>query len=155
LPVLRIRNGPIWESTGWIVIRGLDPDWATVIEIGFVPIPTELRTARHTLRASLDDARLGTEHIGAVEAVANELLGAACATEVDDELVLSVETFARLTSVRVRCPKNVQLRDDPFGIRERVLGGFAFAWGKRQRVDGSVDLWAELARPAAHDQPMQ
>ena len=27
------------------------------------------------------------------------------------------------------------------------LGGFAFAWGKRQRGDGSVDLWAELARP--------
>jgi hypothetical protein len=28
-----------------------------------------------------------------------------------------------------------------------VLGGFAFAWGKRQLGDGSVDLWAELARP--------
>ena len=34
-----------------------------------------------------------------------------------------------------------------FDPRGRALGGFAFAWGKRQRGDGSVDLWAELARP--------
>jgi len=32
-------------------------------------------------------------------------------------------------------------------LRERVLEGFAFAWGKRIHADGSVDLWAELARP--------
>jgi hypothetical protein len=120
-----------------------------VIEIEFVPVSTELRAARRSLRANLDSARLGAEHVGAVEAVANELLGAACASQVDDELVLSVETFPRLTSVRVRCPRNVQLRDDPFGIRERVLGGFAFAWGKRRHVDGSIDLWAELARPSS------
>ena len=124
-----------------------------MIEIGFVPVSTELRAARHALRESLDDARLEAEHVGAVEAVANELLGAACTTAIEDQLVLSVETFPRLTSVRVHCPRNVQLRDDPFGIRERVLGGFAFAWGKRQRNDGSVDLWAELARPRAGAAP--
>ena len=44
--------------------------------------------------------------------MANELLGAACAGEVTEELVLRVETFPRLTSVRVHCPRNVQLRDD-------------------------------------------
>ena len=99
------------------------------------------------MRAGLDDSRLGRDHVGAVEAVANELLGAACAPGVNGRLVLSVETFPRLTSVRVHCPRNVQLRDEPFGVRERVLGGFAFAWGKRNHVDGSVDLWAELARP--------
>ena len=118
-----------------------------MIKIEFVPLPTELRAARRELRANLDTERLGAEHIGAVEAVANELLGAACATRVKEPLVLSVETFPRLTSVRVHCPRNVGLRDDPFDVHERVLGGFAFAWGKRRHTDGSVDLWAELARP--------
>ena len=87
--------------------------------------------------------------------MANELLGAACASGVEEQLVLSVETFARLTSVRVRCPRNVQLRDEPFGIRERVLVGFAFAWGKREHGDGSVDLWAELAWPIEPGRPPQ
>jgi hypothetical protein len=122
-----------------------------VIEIGIRPRADELRSVRRTLRARLDGSRLGFDHVGAVEAVANELLGAACAPGVSGRLVLSVETFARLTSVRVRCPRNVQLRDEPFGVRERVLGGFAFAWGKRNRADGSVDLWAELARPPHAD----
>ena len=61
--------------------------------------------------------------------------------------MLSVESFARLTSVRVHCPKHLPLRDEPFGLRERVLYGYAFAWGRRRRLDGSVDLWAELAKP--------
>jgi hypothetical protein len=52
--------------------------------------------------------------------------------------------------VRVRCPHNVDLRDEPFGIRERVLQGLAFAWGKRTYADGSVDLWAEVANPSVH-----
>ncbi|HEY1738487.1 MAG TPA: hypothetical protein VGI86_07245 [Acidimicrobiia bacterium] len=120
-----------------------------MIEIEFVPVSSELRSARRALRTNLDGERLGADHVGAVEAVANELLGAACAGDVTEELVLRVETFPRLTSVRVHCPRNVQLRDDPFGVRERVLGGFAFAWGKRRHTDGSVDLWAELARPSA------
>ena len=63
--------------------------------------------------------------------------------------------FARLTSVRVRCPQNVDLRDEPFGIRERVLQGLAFAWGKRTYADGSVDLWAEVANPPADPAPTQ
>ena len=65
-----------------------------------------------------------------------------------DHLVLRIETFTLLTSVRVHCPRNLHMRDEPFGIRERVLDGFAFAWGKREHRDGSVDLWAELARRA-------
>ena len=35
-------------------------------------------------------------------------------------------------------------------MRENVLQGLAFAWGKRTYADGSVDLWAEVARPARH-----
>ena len=117
-----------------------------VIEIRVAPASTQLRNARRAVRAHLDRARFGAEHIGAVEAVANELLGAAFDGGVKSGLVLSVETFTLLTSVRVHCPGQVQLRDEPFGLRERVLEGFAFAWGKRVQADGSVDLWAELAR---------
>ena len=83
-----------------------------------------------------------------LETVANELLGAALDGGVTKPLLLSVELFARLTSVRVHCPSNVDLRDEPFGVRERVLQGLAFAWGKRAHADGSVDLWAEVARPS-------
>ena len=118
-----------------------------MIEIRIAPASTQLRNARRAVRAHLGSERFDAEHIGAVEAVANELLGAAFDGGVTVGLVLSVETFTLLTSVRVHCPGNVQLRDEPFGFRERVLEGFAFAWGKRIHADGSVDLWAELARP--------
>ncbi len=75
------------------------------------------------------------------------MLGATLQSGVRTPVTLSVELFARLTSVRVRCPGDVELRDDPFGMRENVLQGLAFAWGKRSYADGSVDLWAEVARP--------
>jgi hypothetical protein len=117
------------------------------IEIDVAPTSTQLRSVRRTLRARLDAATLGNEHIGAVEAVASELLGAAFDGGTNEQLVLSVESFALLTNVRVHCPRDLQLRDEPFGIRERVLDGYAFAWGRRRRLDGSVDLWAELAKP--------
>jgi hypothetical protein len=119
----------------------------TVMEIGIAPAATQIRTARSAVRAHLGNERYGPDQIDAVEAVVSELLGAAFDSGVREPIQLSVESFALLTSVRVHCSRNVQLRDEPFGIRERVLGGFAFAWGKRQRGDGSVDLWAELARP--------
>ena len=118
-----------------------------MIEIRVAPASSQLRNVRRAVRAHLGDERFDGEHIAAVEAVANELLGAAFDGGVRSGLVLSVETFTLLTSVRVHCPSHVQLRDEPFGLRERVLEGFAFAWGKRIHHDGSVDLWAELARP--------
>jgi len=117
------------------------------MEVGIAPVATQLRSARSAVRTHLGDERYDPEQIRAVEAVVSELLGAAFDGGVHEPLVLSVESFALLTSVRVHCSRNIQLRDEPFGIRERVLGGFAFAWGKRQCSDGSVDLWAEVARP--------
>ena len=117
-----------------------------MIEIGVAPVPTQLRNARRAVRAHLGGARFDADHIAAVEAVANELLGAAFDSGAKQPLVLRIETFTLLTSVRVHCPVKMPLRDEPFGLRERVLGGFAFAWGKREHRDGSVDLWAELAR---------
>ena len=117
------------------------------MEIGIAPAATQIRNARSAVRTHLGDEHYEPEQIHAIETVVSELLGAALDGGVREPLVLSVESFALLTSVRVHCSRNVQLRDEPFGIRERVLGGFAFAWGKRRCTDGSVDLWAELARP--------
>jgi len=125
-----------------------------VIEILVPPARTKLRATRLELRARLTaEGRVDPIGIGALEAVANELIGAAVEHGVKEQLVLDVETFARITSVRVRCPQNVELRDEPFGIRERVLQGLAFAWGKRAYADGTVDLWAEVANPNVNAEP--
>jgi hypothetical protein len=122
----------------------------TVIEILVPPVRTKLRDTRRQLRERLTaEGRFDPADIGALEVVANELIGAAVESGVKDLLVLDVEVFPRITSVRVRCPQNVELRDEPFGIRERVLQGLAFAWGKRSYADGSVDLWAEVANVRA------
>jgi hypothetical protein len=120
------------------------------MEIAISPRSSQLRTTRRKLRCGLD-SRFAADpaHYEALEIVANELLGAAFESGVRKSLILSVEMFARVTSVRVRCSGNVELRDEPFGVRERVLQGLAFAWGKRSYQDGSVDLWAEIARPAS------
>ena len=118
-----------------------------VIQIAVTSRSSQLRHARRDLRDRLALDRIEQDHIDVLEAVANELLGATVDAGIKEPLTLSVELFARLTSIRVRCPRNVDLRDEPFGLRERVLGGLAFAWGKRSHADGSVDLWAEVARP--------
>jgi len=99
------------------------------------------------VRDQLDlDTRVDRAHVEAVQTVANELLAAALQAGIAQPVVLSVELFARLTSVRVHCASDVDLRDEPFGMRENMLQGLAFAWGKRNYGDGSVDLWAEVAR---------
>lgn len=119
-----------------------------MIEILVSPARSKLRDTRRQLRERLaTEVRVDPFTVAALEVVANELIGAAVETGMREPLVLDVEVFARLTSVRVRCPHNVDLRDEPFGIRERVLQGLAFAWGKRTYADGSVDLWAEVANP--------
>ena len=62
----------------------------------------------------------------------------------ESPLALTVVTYGRLTSVRVRCDRDVDVHDEPFGVRERLLAGLTFAFGRRGRPDGSVDLWAEI-----------
>ena len=118
-----------------------------MIQIPVTSGVAQLSEARHALRDRLDPTPgVQPAHTQALESVASELLGAALEAGEQKPLMLSVELFARLTSVRVRCPSDVELRDEPFGIRERVLQGLALAWGKRSYADGSVDLWAEVAR---------
>ena len=117
-----------------------------VCELTISSEPSQITDSRRKLRDLLQAVDLDATHISAVVAVANELLGAAMEATTRQPLTLSVELFSLLTSVRVRCPPGVSLRDDPFGMRERILRGFAFAWDVRGRADGRVDLWAELAR---------
>jgi hypothetical protein len=117
------------------------------VQIAVPPVAAALHTARGTLRQRLGAQDIRADHIAALELVASELLGAALEAGNAEPLTLSVKLFTLISSVRVRCPRGGELRDEPYGIRERVLEGVAFAWGKREYVDRSVDLWAEVAKP--------
>jgi hypothetical protein len=122
-----------------------------VIQLSVASLTSQLGKARHALHDQLGAEGIDADHIVAVSTVANELLGAAFEARPRQPLTLSVELFALLTSVRVRCPNGATLRDEPLGLRERVLNAYAFAWGARTQPDGEVHLWAELARaPAYH-----
>jgi hypothetical protein len=118
-----------------------------VIQLSVASLTSQLAKTRRALRDQLDAEGIEANHIAAVAAVANELLGAALEARPRQPMTLSVELFALLTSVRVRCSNGAQLRDEPFALRERVLNAYAIAWGARGHPDGQVHLWAELARP--------
>jgi hypothetical protein len=149
---LRARVEPLAGQSSWVQqcdaeLRRNDAGAVVkVCELTVSSEPSQITVTRRQLRELLRAADLETAHVSAVVAVANELLGAAMEASTRQPLTLSVELFTLLTSVRVRCPLGVSLRDDPFGMRERILKGFAFAWDVRSRADGRVDLWAELAR---------
>ena len=97
------------------------------------------------MRARLSDVGDAT-HLEAVEAVVTELVGAAPEAGVQDPVHLMVEPFPLLTSVRLRCPHEVELCDDPFRLRATMLEKLTVACGRRHNADGTADLWAEVAR---------
>ena len=76
--------------------------------------------------------------------VVNELATAAIECEVSQPLQLTVLPYPRMTTVRLRCGRSVELRDRPFQIRERMLRNLTLETGRRTRDDGDVDLWAEV-----------
>jgi hypothetical protein len=43
----------------------------------------------------------------------------------------------------------VDLRDEPFRLRERVLQSLTLAFGSRRNADGTIDLWAEVPASAS------
>jgi len=108
--------------------------------------PSELRDARRAVEGALTEQGLSSNHARDVAAVVDELIGAARECEVTTPVTLTVDVYARLTSLRVRCDRDVELRDKPFEVRERLLQGLALAFGRRGRADGTVDLWAEVVR---------
>jgi len=116
------------------------------IQIGVTSVSTQLRDAREMLRARLDSEGIELDHVRVVEAVANEMLGAAFETEMPEPLILRVELSPRFTTVRMRCRRDIALRDEPFHARERVLDGLTACYGSQPCPDGSVELWAEVAR---------
>jgi hypothetical protein len=115
-----------------------------LIEMVLHRVPGELRQARRAVRDEITSEGLGPTHALAVAAVVNELVSAARECRVTSPLALTIVTHGRLTSVRVRCDRAVDVHDEPFGVRERLLAGLTFAFGRRGRADGSVDLWAEI-----------
>jgi len=122
--------------------EGIGPE----IQIGVTSVSTQLRDAREVLRARLATEGIELDHVRAVEAVANEMLGAAFETDVEEPLILCVELSQRFSTIRVRCRREVELRDEPFHARERVLDGLAACYGAQPCPDGSVELWAEVLR---------
>jgi hypothetical protein len=112
--------------------------------------PGSARKARALLRRRLADLGVDGDHILSVELVVAELVAAALEREGPAERGsgrLSLELFPLLTSVRLRCPHDVELVDEPLALRDRMLGRLTVAVGRRRNTDGSVDLWAEVAHP--------
>lgn len=114
--------------------------------------PGSARRARALLRRRLADLGVDGDHILSVELVVAELVAAALEQEGDVEHRsghLSLELFPLLTSVRLRCPHDVELVDEPYALRDRMLGRLTVAVGRRRNTDGTTELWAEVAHPVA------
>jgi hypothetical protein len=108
--------------------------------------PAHVRKARVAVRDRLAKLGCEAEHTLAVETVVGELLGTVIESGSTGTVELKVEHFPLLTSVRLQCPHDAQLRDDPFGLRERVLERLTVAVGTRRTLDGRAELWAEIPR---------
>ena len=105
-----------------------------------------LPAARHAVRAELIDRGLDQVDVRNLELVVAELLGAAYDSNVESKLVILIETFAQLHSVRLRGTNDIDLGQDSFHLRERVLHDVTLAFGQRRNADGTTDLWAEVPR---------
>jgi hypothetical protein len=112
-----------------------------------VTTPRRLAGARKTLREQLRAQGVDDDHVRTLELVVGELSGAAYDADVESPIVITIETFARLHSVRLRGTRNVGLQHgDMFHLRERILQRLTLAFGERRNNDGTTDLWAEVAR---------
>ncbi|HEX4492939.1 MAG TPA: hypothetical protein VH914_17170 [Acidimicrobiia bacterium] len=105
-----------------------------------------LRRARRQLATELAARGFEDGHAQDVVSVVNELATAAIECDVTRPLQLTVLPYPRMTTVRLRCERSVELRDRPFQIRQRMLRRLTLETGRRTRDDGDVDLWAEVVR---------
>ncbi len=119
---------------------------ALTLSRAFTVRPVEASRARSAVHRRLTEHALDSDHVVAVDMVVGELISAAIDADIRDRVVLTVEPFALLTSIRLRCPREIELRDDPFRLRERVLERLTLAFGRRRNADGTADLWAEVPR---------
>jgi hypothetical protein len=111
-----------------------------------VTAPDQIRSVRTAIREEPFAGDVGGADVEILNTVVSELIGAAFDSGVRPPIVVSVETFARLHSIRVRVADQVELVDDPFRLRERILQALTLAFGQRRNGNGTVDLWAEVAR---------
>jgi hypothetical protein len=109
----------------------------------------QLGSVRHTIRRELTHRNIGDDEVATVELVVSELVGIVRESEVSPPILLTIETFPRLHSVRLHHLDRLELYDDPFHMRERVLQGLTLAFGQRRNADHGTDLWAEIPRQRA------
>jgi hypothetical protein len=102
--------------------------------------------ARRAVRDELRERGLGDDDVRVLELVVAELIGTLQETQMASPVVITVDTFPRLHSVRVRGIRNAELADDPFHLRDRILQRLTIAFGQRRNADGTTDLWAEVPR---------
>jgi hypothetical protein len=110
---------------------------------------SDARRARSRVRRTLTEYGASEEHVVAVEAVVGEFLGTCSDAGLNGSAQLIIETFPLLTSVRLRCPRDFRITEDPFGLRARVLERLTTTSGKRTNADGTTDLFAEVPRRVA------
>jgi hypothetical protein len=108
--------------------------------------PAYVRKARMSVRDHLADLGCDRAHLLAVESVVAELLGVAIDSGEQGNVALSVASFPLLTSVRLRCSPGLAWRDDPLGLRDRILERLTTAVGTRRHADGGIELWAEIPK---------
>ncbi len=113
-----------------------------------VESPRRVRRTRQVVRDGLHDWHYAEQDVAVLETVVDELLGAAYESNAEQPIVITVERFARLISVRVRCAGPAELRENPFHLREGLLQSLTLAFGSRRNADGTVDLWAEVPKSA-------
>jgi hypothetical protein len=108
-----------------------------------------LGPARHTMRRELCHRGIREDEIATLELVVSERVGVVGESNVSPPILVTIETFPRLHSVRLHHLDNLELQDDPFHLRERVLQGLTLTFGQRRNADHTTDLWAEVPRPFA------
>src|ERR1700758_4791467 len=105
--------------------------------------PAHARKARRVVRDRLVDLGYEEDDVAAVESVVAELLATVFEAGEHTSVRLTITSFPLLTSVRLRCPGQINTQHDPLALRERVLERFTLATGRRENDDATVDLWAE------------
>lgn len=118
---------------------------STELELRILSAP-EIRVARHAIRDALVDRGFDERDVWVLELVVGELLGAAYDANVTSSVLVTIDTFTLLHTVRLTGIRPVQVSDAPFHLRERVLHGATLAFGQRRNADGTTDLWAEVPR---------
>jgi hypothetical protein len=137
------------KKTRWTQLQAASWGRVAAASVSVTSLATEIRRARHEIRRAVAHETPDAVHVDAVVAVAHELLVLAYEHGVTKPVSVTVEPFALHTVVRLGCPDPLEILDDTFHVRERVLTALTIAFGERPNADGGTDLWAEVPRARA------